>query len=133
MGGGRSSRDATGDACQRRRRSVHQVVLLTGGPGLGLDSSRAFAIVRTSAAWLPVGGDTGAFWLSHPRPHSQSYCRKAPRPAYTAAPPSDSSMRMSWLYFSTRSLRAGAPVLIWPVPMPTTRSEMKVSPVSPLR
>jgi len=64
--GGRSSRDATGDACQRRRRSVHQVVLLTGGPGLGLDSSRAFAIVRTSAAWPPKGGDTEAFCSASP-------------------------------------------------------------------
>ena len=33
-------------------------------------------------------------------------------PAYRAASPSVSSMRSSWLYLATRSLRAGAPVLI---------------------
>src|SRR5262249_18156589 len=37
---------------------------------------------------------------------------KAPKPGYTAREPSCSSMRSSWLYFATRSLRAGAPVLI---------------------
>jgi len=36
---------------------------------------------------------------------------KALRPAYTATGPNSSSMRMSWLYFSTRSPRQGAPVL----------------------
>lgn len=43
------------------------------------------------------------------------------------------SMRRRVLYFATRSLRAGAPVLIWPVPRATTRSAMKVFSVSPLR
>ena len=45
-----------------------------------------------------------------------SHARKADRPGYEAAGPSCSSMRMSWLYFATRSLRDGAPVLIWPAP-----------------
>jgi hypothetical protein len=40
-------------------------------------------------------------------------------------------MRSSWLYFATRSDRAGAPVLIWPQPVATARSAMVVSSVSP--
>ena len=42
-------------------------------------------------------------------------------------------MRSSWLYFATRSLRAGAPVLIWPQFVATARSAMVTSSVSPLR
>ena len=33
-------------------------------------------------------------------------------------------MRSSWLYLATRSLRAGAPVLIWPQLVATARSAM---------
>ena len=33
-------------------------------------------------------------------------------PAYLAAAPSSSSIRSNWLYFASRSLRHGAPVLI---------------------
>ena len=46
-------------------------------------------------------------------PAASPRARAAP-PRYAAAGPSSSSMRSSWLYFATRSLRAGAPVLIWP-------------------
>ena len=42
-------------------------------------------------------------------------------------------MRSSWLYLATRSLRAGAPVLICPLPTATARSAMVVSSVSPDR
>ena len=42
-------------------------------------------------------------------------------------------MRKSWLYLLTRSPRAGAPVLIWPALVPTARSAMVVSSVSPER
>ena len=42
-------------------------------------------------------------------------------------------MRRSRLYLATRSDRDGAPVLIWPVPIATTRSAMVVSSVSPER
>lgn len=42
-------------------------------------------------------------------------------------------MRISWLYLQRRSERHGAPVLIWPVRRPTTRSAMKESSVSPDR
>ena len=37
------------------------------------------------------------------------------------------------LYFATRSPRAGAPDLIWPAPVATTRSAIVVSSVSPER
>ena len=42
-------------------------------------------------------------------------------------------MRRSWLYFATRSVREGAPVLIWPAFTATARSAMVVSSVSPER
>ena len=42
-------------------------------------------------------------------------------------------MRSSWLYFATRSLRLGAPVLIWQVFSATARSAIVVSSVSPER
>ena len=45
-----------------------------------------------------------------------------PRPGYDASGPSASSIRSSWLYFATRSVRDGAPVLIWPQPVATARS-----------
>jgi hypothetical protein len=40
---------------------------------------------------------------------------------------------LTWLYLARRSLRHGAPVLIWPVASPTAKSAMKESSVSPLR
>lgn len=52
-------------------------------------------------------------------------------PANLALDPSSSSMRRIWLYLAKRSERQGAPVLIWPVHRPTTRSAMKQSSVSP--
>ena len=42
-------------------------------------------------------------------------------------------MRSSWLYLAIRSLRDAEPVLIWPAAVPTARSAMKVSSVSPER
>ena len=47
--------------------------------------------------------------------------------------PSSSSMRSSWLYFATRSLRLADPVLIWPADVPTARSAIVLSSVSPER
>src|SRR6185369_12135972 len=57
----------------------------------------------------------------------------AERPAYRAASSSSSSIRSSWLYLATRSLRAGAPVLIWPQLVATARSAIVTSSVSPER
>src|SRR3954465_12397110 len=54
-------------------------------------------------------------------------------PPYVARSPSCSSMRMSWLYLATRSLRAGAPVLICPQLVATAMSAIVLSSVSPLR
>ena len=42
-------------------------------------------------------------------------------------------MRMSWLYFATRSDRASEPVLICPQLVATARSAMVASSVSPER
>ena len=57
----------------------------------------------------------------------------ADQPGKSARPPSSSSIRSSWLYFATRSERAGAPVLICPTPVATARSAMVLSSVSPER
>ena len=54
-------------------------------------------------------------------------------PGYCAPVPNSSSIRRSWLYFATRSLRLGAPVLIWQVFNATARSAIVVSSVSPER
>src|SRR6056297_1514191 len=58
---------------------------------------------------------------------------RAARPRYSASSPRACSMRSSWLYLATRSLRAGAPVLIWPQLVATARSAMVASSVSPDR
>src|SRR5438067_513199 len=47
--------------------------------------------------------------------------------------PISSSMRRSWLYFASRSLRATEPTLICPAPLATARSASVLSSVSPLR
>ena len=52
-------------------------------------------------------------------------------PANTALSPNSSSILSSWLYLAVLSDLQGAPVLICPVPNPTTRSAMNVSSVSP--
>src|SRR5213080_4470573 len=55
------------------------------------------------------------------------------RPANVAFPSSSSSMRRSWLYLQTRSVRLADPVLIWPTLVATARSAIVVSSVSPER
>ena len=42
-------------------------------------------------------------------------------------------MRSSWLYLATRSLRLADPVLICPADVPTARSAIVLSSVSPER
>src|SRR5262249_27929882 len=59
--------------------------------------------------------------------------RNTDLPGYSASPPRASSMRSSWLYLATRSVRDGAPVLIWPQPVATARSAIVTSSVSPER
>lgn len=51
----------------------------------------------------------------------------------TAVEPSSASISSNRLYLAMRSLRQAEPVLIWPPPMATAKSAMKVSSVSPLR
>ena len=55
------------------------------------------------------------------------------RPANTAEEPSSSSMRSSWLYLQIRSVRLAEPVLICPADVPTARSAIVESSVSPDR
>ena len=62
-----------------------------------------------------------------------SCVNRASRPANTAVAPSSSSMRSSWLYLQTRSVRLADPVLICPAAVPTARSAIVVSSVSPDR
>ena len=57
-------------------------------------------------------GGSQAHRFSVNRVQSGCYERKTDRPGNSASEPSSSSMRSSWLYLATRSLRAGAPVLI---------------------
>ena len=64
---------------------------------------------------------------------SASGLREGVPPGYNARSPSSPSIRSSWLYFAVRSERAGAPVLIWPVPSATARSAIVASSVSPER
>ena len=52
-------------------------------------------------------------------------------PLKTALAPSCSSMRSNWLYLQMRSVRDSEPVLICPAPVPTARSAMNESSVSP--
>ena len=67
------------------------------------------------------------------KPISGGRAGRRSQPGYSAFAPSCSSMRSSWLYFATRSERAGAPVLICPVPSATARSAIVESSVSPER
>ena len=60
-------------------------------------------------------------------------CLIAARPAYRVRVPSSSSILSNWLYFATRSERLAEPVLICPAAVPTARSAMVVSSVSPER
>merc|ERR1719151_505676 len=83
-------------------------------------------------SFLQFHDETGALGVAAAggpvRPHTP--LRKL-APANLALVPNSSSIRSSWLYFARRSDLQGAPVLIWPVPSPTTRSAMKQSSVSP--
>ena len=63
----------------------------------------------------------------------QLYRLKAFLPANLAELPNSSSIRNNWLYFAILSVRLAEPVLIWPAPVATTRSAIKVSSVSPER
>src|SRR5277367_3661913 len=79
-------------------------------------------------------GEDNGFWAFVLGGHvAFRYGRNAWRPGKRALAPRASSMRRSWLYLAMRSVREAEPVLIWPVPMATTKSARKVSSVSPLR
>ncbi len=78
------------------------------------------------------GSDSGGFRGGG---ESQSYAWPliSLRPLYGAFSPRASSIRISWLYLATRSERLIEPVLIWPAAVPTARSAMVASSVSPER
>src|SRR5262249_32529759 len=63
----------------------------------------------------------------------RTHTRSAARPPKRAAAPSSSSIRSSWLYLQIRSVRLADPVLIWPAAVPTARSAIVESSVSPDR
>ena len=110
-------------------------VLVNGGI-LQVNATAGSAAFGASTAPLIIGGITTAVAPAARRVRHQLALGargKAPVPAKTAEPPSSRSMRSSRLYLATRSDRDGAPVLIWPPLMATTKSAMKVSSVSPLR
>src|ERR1700761_6710616 len=67
------------------------------------------------------------------RRHAYSPALTASLPRNSAPCPSSSSIRSNWLYLAMRSVREAEPVLIWPAPVATARSAMKLSSVSPLR
>src|SRR3989442_4009784 len=105
-----------------------------------LDRPRAAVLVLRVAfglgaalALLAVLAIAAQFGDEAPSPPDYPARGNALRPGYSASAPSSSSIRSSWLYLATRSVREGAPVLIWPAPVATTRSEMVVSSVSPER
>src|SRR5580704_524139 len=54
-------------------------------------------------------------------------------PRNLADSPNSSSILSNWLYFAIRSVLDADPVLIWPAPVATAKSAMKVSSVSPDR
>ena len=85
----------------------------------------------TSAVMTPREVDSG--WPAVSSAQKRTGRQKADLPANWAVDPSSSSIRMSWLYFSTRSPRQGAPDFRCPVSRATVRSEMKLSTVSPER
>src|SRR5204863_5369186 len=92
------------------RKQAHHLVRIRSRPDRGDD---------LRAAALPV---------HHPPARGN-----ADQPGQTARDPSSSSIRSSWLYFATRSERAGAPVLICPAFVATARSAIVASSVSPER
>ena len=88
----------------------------------------------TKPASLGFGGGPRAGLSKASANRSRSYrLKKASLPRNCATSPSSSSMRSSWLYLATRSVREGAPVLIWPAFRATEISAMVVSSVSPER
>ena len=58
-----------------------------------------------------------------------SICRR-PAAAKRAIGPSSSSIRRSWLYFATRSVRDAEPVLIWPQLVATGAGQIKTGSAS---
>ena len=71
---------------------------------------------------------TDCLSVRYPVKKTTYFLLNAAFPGYCAPVPSSSSIRRSWLYFATRSLRLGAPVLIWQVFNATARSAIVLPP-----
>ena len=92
---------------------------------LGITAPAGFA---ASAQANAASGERAPSWLTGVRSPRACCGQRTWRVA-----PSSSWMRSSRLYLQTRSVRHSDPVLICPQPLPTARSAMVVSSVSPER
>ena len=90
-----------------------------------------FGVKAIPSQWMPISRHFDVIWRRW-YPEIYKGLRKFSL-ANLAATPSSSSILSSWLYLARRSDLQGAPVLICPLPRPTTRSAMKQSSVSPER
>ncbi len=80
---------------------------------VGRDGPRYVLGTPPASSLLPAPVDDRRAIPGRSAPSTAGYrSRNAPAPEYVAAGPSSSSIRSSWLYLATRSLRDGAPVLI---------------------
>ena len=121
-----------------------QSPLRSGHPGVGVPRCAPLLLLspRDPLRWALAGALGAGRQSKRPRPaaggverHRRTYRRlkNADLPGNSAMSPSSSSMRSSWLYLATRSVRLGAPVLIWPAFRATAMSAMVASSVSPER
>ena len=104
---------------------VENVPRRVGHPGSG--TRRRVPVQRQRIARLTRRDFTGELEAA------ESAATRGSDPDSERRRPGVSSMRRSWLYLATRSVRLALPVLICPTPVATARSAMKVSSVSPER
>src|SRR5215831_497191 len=120
---------------ERRKRDVeHVAAVLQQPPGrLGFFAA-AFRQVDVGPPGESIFLVPRAFAVAEQNQFDhRASARIADRPANVAAAPSSSSIRSSWLYLQTRSVRLAEPVLICPAAVPTARSAIVESSVSPER
>ena len=112
-----------------------------GASLIQLRTTRARSTPRRPRFTAPQGAglfeQPEAGWPAGASARPQARNRQRPRstlvPAYFAAPPNCSSIRISWLYLASRSERDSEPVLICPQLQATARSAIVESSVSPER
>jgi hypothetical protein len=118
---------ACGSSCQRTPRRCRALPQCCATPACvtRTHTTRPYARVHMPSIALSV-------CLHRPMALSRSHSMHH-RPTPSLSHVHASLYRSSWLYLARRSERHGAPVLIWPVQRPTTKSAINVSSVSPLR